>query len=179
MEKNLLICFLVLWISTINCKKPFDEKLVKGDVFNINFQEYSNQDIENIFFILKSLFKLIQKKDLTPIMDFIAQEKGIYIDLKAHKTKEEVMKDLENKNSYLNLIYLDSKKLKEHTKDESQISLYELIDIYSTIKADFFIITPEDCEVKLTILENPSESYRFNNPYFIKINNHWYIYRLF
>lgn len=113
------------------------------------------------------------------IGEYIHQEKGIYIDLKAYKTKDEFFKELENKNGYLYMIYLNTDLLKKYTQDNTQISLYDLIDFYTAIKADFFIITKEDCEVKFTILENPTESYRFNNPYFIKINNRWYLYRLF
>ncbi len=180
MEKNLVICLLGLWISgVIFCKKPFEEKILRGDVYNPNFQEYTNQDIDEIFLILKSMFRMIQKKDLHNLERLIHPEKGIYIDLKAHKTKKEFLIELENQSGYLSMIYLNTKLLREHTKDNHQISLYDLIDSYSAIKADFFIITPEDCEVKFTILENPSESYRFNNPYFIKINNQWYLYRLF
>lgn len=182
MEKNLLICLLVLGINGfIQCKKitPFEEKLIKGDVYNPNFQDYTIQDIESIYSILKSIFNLIQNKNLKPIENYIHPEKGIYIDLKAHKTKEEFIKEVENPNSFLNLIYLNTDELKKYTKDETQISLYDLIKTSNKIKADFYIITNEDCEVKFTILEKPSESYRFNNPYFIRINNIWYLYRLF
>lgn len=182
MGKNLLICLLVLWVSGfIECKKstPFEEKIIKGDVYNPNFQDYTIQDIDSIYLILRLIFRSIQNKDLRQVENYIHPEKGVYIDLKAHKTKKEFIKEIENPNSFLNLIYLKTDELKKYTKDETQISLYDLIKTSNKIQADFYIITNEDCEVKFTILEKPSESYRFNNPYFIKINEVWYLYRLF
>jgi len=113
------------------------------------------------------------------IQDSILEEKGIYTDLKSWKSKKDFLKEIQQKDSYINNIYLNTNNLIQTTNDPTQISLYDLIRNSRQIKTDFFILTEEECEVKLIIIDNPQESYRFNNPYFIKFNNTWYIYRLF
>lgn len=178
MEKNWLIYLLILWV--INCStKTFSDKLILGEIYNPNFTEYQSKDIEEIYLILQNMFYAIEKKNLMLFTDFISEEKGIYVDLKAWKSKEDFIKEIQNENSYINNIYLYTDHLIKATNDLSQISLYDLIKKSKNIKADFYILTPSDCEVKLIILDNPKESYRFNNPYFIKLNQKWYVYRLF
>ncbi len=180
MEWNLRNYLLILLVM-INffCKKPFEEKIQKGDIYNPNFTYYSNQDIEEIFNLLKIMFRSVEKKDLSLITNYIDQEKGIYTDLKAWKSKQDFLVEIKDPESYLNSVYLNSENLKKITNDSTQISLYDLIKKSQKIKADFYFTTDSDCEVKLIIMEKPEESYRFNNPYFIKINNRWFIYRLF
>ncbi len=174
--RNYLLIFLLLFNF---CTKPFSQKLILGDIYNPNFTSYKQKDIEEIFRILTDFFNAIEKKDLMLIQDYILEEKGIYTDLKSWKSKKDFLKEIQQKDSYINNIYLNTNNLIQTTNDPTQISLYDLIRNSRQIKTDFFILTEEECEVKLIIIDNPQESYRFNNPYFIKYNNTWYIYRLF
>ncbi len=180
MVKNLqiyLLMFLVL--LSFFCKKSFKEKLILGEIYNPNMIQYSEKDVLQVFEILKDMFYAVEKKDLNLISHYIAPDKGVFIDLKAHKTKEEFLKEVHNSESYLNAVYLNTEKLVQKTNDPHQISLYQLIRNANSIKADFYILTPSEIEVKLILIDSPKESYRFNNPYFIKIDQKWYIYRLF
>lgn len=180
MVKNLQI-YLLMFLVLINlyCRKSFNEKLIMGNIYNPNFIDYSQKDVLQVFGLLKNMLNSIEKKDLGLISDDISFEKGIFIDLKAFKTKQEFINEVNNPDSFINAIYLDSKKLIQKTNDPHQISLYQLIENSNTIKAEFYILTPVDIEVKLILVDLPKESYRFNNPYFVKIHDKWYIYRLF
>lgn len=180
MAKNLRI-YLLMFLVLINlyCRKSFREKLIMGNIYNPNFIEYSQDDVLQVYDLLKNMFDSIEKKDLQHISNYISLEKGIFIDLKAFKTKQEFINEINNPDSFINAIYLDTKKLIEKTNDPQQISLYQLIENSNTIKAEFYILTPVDIEVKLILVDLPKESYRFNNPYFVKVHDKWYIYRLF
>lgn len=180
MAKNLQICLLAFLVMIdVFCKNPFKEKLVLGEVYNPNLIEYQQEDIGEVFNILKDIFHSLEKKDLNLISKYISEEKGVFVDLKAFKTKQEFLKEINNPGSYIHAVYLNTNKLIEITKDPGQISIYDLLKRARSIKAEFYVLTPYDIEVKLILIDNPKESYRFNNPYFIKIDHTWYIYRLF
>ncbi|GIX41293.1 MAG: hypothetical protein KatS3mg129_1026 [Leptospiraceae bacterium] len=179
MVKNLQNYLLLLLVLLNFCTKPFSQKLEIGEIYNPNFTEYKIEDIDQIYLILTRMFNAIEKKDLSLIKDFISEEKGIYVDLKAWKSRKDFLNEIQQPDSYINNVYLHTDSLIKETNDTTQISLYDLIKESKKIKADFYILTDRDCEVKLIILDNPKESYRFNNPYFIKIKDKWYIYRLF
>jgi hypothetical protein len=116
-----------------------------GDIYNPNFTSYKQKDIDEIFRILTDFFNAIEKKDLMLIQDYILEEKGIYTDLKSWKSKKDFLKEIQQKDSYINNIYLNTNNLIQTTNDPTQLSLYDLIQNSRQIKTDFFILTEEEC----------------------------------
>jgi hypothetical protein len=172
-------CFLVL-----ACCKPdrFAERLVTGQSYNRSNQEVNReQDRKEIFGLLQNMFEAVEKKDLSDLNRMIHAEKGVWIDLKARKTAAEFAADLANPDGYVNTYYLNTDALRRKTGETDQLSIGDLIAESDRIRADLFF-QEDECEVRLTI-ERPerlsSQSYRFNNPYFIRQDGRWYLYRLF
>ncbi len=178
LSQNYLAILVINILIFCHQQKNFDEKLIIGKVYNPYFIDYSEDDINKIQLILKDIFLSIEKKKLQKIPDYVHPTKGVYSDLKSFKTKEEFIQEINNPDSFLYNYYTNTKKLKEITNDPGQISLFDLIHQNQKIQMDFYFVSNNECEIKLTILDNEKESYRFNNPYFIKVDSEWFIYRI-
>ncbi|MCS7204702.1 MAG: hypothetical protein NZ853_03310 [Leptospiraceae bacterium] len=153
-----------------------------GDIIPITIKTFDQKETEHVFSLLKLMFMSVDNQDFTPIFPYVSERKGIFIDLKSWKSKEDFIKEITDKNSFLFSYYCNTQNLRKITNDENQTSLLDLLKKTHQIKADFYLISETEMELKIHLLDMPHESYRFNNPYFIKEikeQNHWYIYRLF
>jgi len=137
------------------------------------------EDSKAVIQILESIHQGIQNNDLSVILNHANKEKGIYIDLKAHKTYSELTAQIKDKDSYLNTFFLNTDKLKKTTNSPDQISIKDILSAQKIINVElFYNKTYDECEAKLNLKKNKNLNYRLNNPYFIKVKNKWYIYRL-
>lgn len=179
-----IFLFSIICILLITCSKPtqFEDRLVLGSVLDRTNQETTRpEDVKQITYILRDIFDSIQRRDLSQLPNYVNPEKGIWVDLKAEKTMAEFEQDIANPLGYVNVYYLKTTELQNRTNDNTQKSLYDLINDSTKIKADFFF-QHNECEVRFTIQEPKElteESYRFNNAYFIENNGKWFLYRLF
>lgn len=179
-----LTASIVLLLMAIGCDRPqnFRDRLVTGSVLNRSNEAISRAaDVKEITGMLQRMFTGIQNENLSDLNGMVHREKGIWIDLKAKKTAEAFSADLADPDGYVNTYYLDTEGLRRRTNDVDQKSLRDVIQESERIRADLFF-QGDECEVRLTI-EKPeameSQSYRFNNAYFIKEEGRWYLYRLF
>ena len=137
------------------------------------------EDSKAIVQILESIHHGILNNDLSIILNHVNKEKGIFIDLKAQKTYSELNAQIKDQESYLNTFFLNTDKLKETTNSPDQISIKDILKAQKVINIElFFNKTNDECEVKLNLKKKKNLNYRLNNPYFIKVKNKWYIYRL-
>jgi len=138
-----------------------------------------SEEAESIIKILEKIHEGIISNDLSILTNYVNSEKGIYIDLKAHKSFVEMSNQIKDENSYLNIFFLNTQKLKEITKDSNQISIKDILSGQKHIRIELYFNEKNDeCEAKIILQKKKDLDYRLNNPYFIKINKKWYIYRL-
>ncbi|MBI3396443.1 MAG: hypothetical protein HY042_11450 [Spirochaetia bacterium] len=129
---------------------------------------------------LAVLFAMVDRKDWTGLADHVSADRGLYIDLKSHKTREQLDKELHNPEGYLQRFYFNTEALRKHTGNAEQLAVRDILRTTRTIKADFYMEPGErECELKLRLEDNPDMSYMLNNPVFIKENDLWKVYRLF
>ena len=148
-------------------------------VINKNLSEEYQKDSHEITSILNDIQNGILKDDLSILLNHVNKQKGVYIDLKAHKTYAELKKQIEDPDSYLNTFFLYSDKLKKTTNDSKQVAIKDILSSQKNIKIElFFNETGDECEARIFLERKKKENYRLNNPYFVKIKDKWYIYRL-
>jgi len=174
-------CMIFIVIGSCSRSASFAERLTIGKVLDRSNQSISkDNDVKEINHILSTVYHAIEIKDLSVLSDLIDAERGIWVDLKAHKTKNEFVTDIADYNGYVNSYYLNTAAIKARTGEKDQKSLYDVISESQLIKADFFF-QGDECEVRFTIEKPESmtdESYRFNNAYFVKDNGKWFLFRL-
>lgn len=180
---SLLLCGVLLPVLPLSsCKKaplPFSSRLVMGDQLEgSKATTLRAGDADQIMSLLRSVFSAIESKDLSSLSSMVNPQRGIYTDLKVLRTAGEFTADIANPQGYVNTYYVLGDRLREHTGDAGQKSLHEVISSADQVRADLYF-DGDECEVRLTILgEQAGESYRFNNPYFLKQGGKWYLYRL-
>lgn len=158
---------------------PFASRLTLGNQINeAGTPANRPADTEQIMALLRSVFGAIESKDLSSLPGMVHPGRGIYTDLKVLRTPAEFAADIQNAEGYVNTYYILGDRLRQHTEDAGQKSLREVIASVDQVRADLYF-DGDECEVRLTILGDQSaESYRFNNPYFVKQADRWYLFRL-
>ncbi|MEQ8350068.1 MAG: hypothetical protein RH862_01200 [Leptospiraceae bacterium] len=128
---------------------------------------------------LKSLFRMIDEQDLSGLEKMVYPGEGVHVDLKAHRTVEELQKELADPDGYFQKFYLDSDLLKETTGDPSQMSLHELLNKNSRVFAEYYLEPgASQIEVRFYLGSTPEESFRINNAVLIQRDGSWYFLQL-
>ncbi|MDH5656351.1 MAG: hypothetical protein OEZ34_10605 [Spirochaetia bacterium] len=144
-----------------------------------SFSEEKKTDEQQIIQILENLHSRIIQNDLTVLLEHVHKQKGLFVDLKAHKSYREIEQEIADPESYLNTFFLDPEKLKTSTGDPEQKTIKDILSSQKNIDLEFhFNKTNDECEVKIILKKKKKENFRLNNPYFIKIDGKWYLYRL-
>lgn len=177
------LCIMALpGLPLSSCAKrnaPFASRLTLGTQINETGAPTDRPaDAEQIMVLLRSVFSAIESKDLSSLPAMVHPRRGIYTDLKVLRTTAEFAADIRNPEGYVNTYYILGDRLRQHTGDTGQKSLREVLSSADQVRADLYF-DGDECEVRLTILgEQSAESYRFNNPYFVKQADRWYLFRL-
>ena len=136
-------------------------------------------DRAEILHILSELNEMFRQKDLARLPAYVSEKKGLYVDLKALRTHTQLTEEIKNPDSHLNVFFLSTEKLRIKTNDSEQISVRDILLKNRKINTEFFCNdTLNECEVILHLDRTKELNFRLNNPYFIKENGKWYIYRL-
>ncbi len=129
--------------------------------------------------LLRELVAMLDREDLSGLPELVSREKGLYVDLKAHQTRDWVIADLRKPTGYIHTHYLNTAGLRQRTEEESQLAVRDILRLTRLLTADVYL--QEDglqCELRLRLEDAPSKSYYLNNPVFIYENDRWLIYRL-
>jgi hypothetical protein len=138
------------------------------------------RDIKEITSILRGLVEMTAQKDFSKLPALVSPRLGLYVDLKAHKSYPDLLKEIEKKEGYFHSFYFDTESLRRETQDSTQLSVRDVLLRSGSIRIDFFFDSGGgQCEVRFHLEKNPGEEYRLNNPLFIRESGEWKLLRLF
>lgn len=182
-------CFVLLALPALAvCRKTgpkmYDAspEIVTGKIYweDPHPRPVEEQTIYEITRLMNVVMAMVDRKDLRSLPEYVSKEKGLYVDLKAHRTYKDLLKEVEKEDGYLQNFYLNTEALRKSTSNPSQNSVRDILRTTRKLQADFYMEGgSRECELKLHLLDNPEWSYMLNNPVFIKEGDQWKIYRLF
>jgi hypothetical protein len=130
--------------------------------------------------LLVNIVDLLDRGDLPELARHVSRSEGLYVDLKAHRSYAEVVRDLADPDGYIRTYYLDTPKLRERTGEPEQLAVLDVLRLTRVVTADVYMQSDgRQCELRLRLEDAPSKSYYLNNPVFILENGRWYIHQLF
>jgi len=196
MEKNLLkyskkpceisLKLLFLFLGIISCQYPSERSETKkslpcpiGISINKLYGQHANQnEALQIKQIIQLLVDSICLGNLDNLPSTIDPELGLFIEGKAHWTKSEVEKDLNNSKGYFQTYYFNDELLSKRKNSKESITIQKTIQNSGGIQLDFFFDSPNDCEVKLIFQKNKELSRTLINPAFQKFESKWFLVRM-
>jgi hypothetical protein len=153
-------------------------ELKKGTTYNVGSIKKDSSESQ-ITEILQILVNETIEKNYSSIFNHISKEKGIYIDLKSWKSREEFVDLLKLENNYIEIYFFTTEKLSKEKRTIDVRTVRDLLILSSGLTADLYFESDSSCEVKLQFLSNKQFESELNNPYFIKLDGKWYLHRLF
>ncbi len=139
----------------------------------------TKQDSEQIITILRKLVIAVEEKNASKIVKYISKEKGAYLDVKGLWDYESILEEIKKEDSYLEVYFFHHEKLVKQKQSENVLTVLELLQTSGGIEIDLFFESSTACEGKLRFKKNKKLEKDMNNPYFLKVNGKWYVYRLF
>lgn len=175
-KKTLLISIVVLF--GMHCtREQSAPELETGKVYSQT--EMIQEDREKLLQLTELLIQCIFQNDLKPIVEHVHPERGVFVDLKAIRSKNEFEKQVFENDPYFQKFYFDGELLRQQTQDPEQLSVKELLSGTETVIVDFFMERGgKQAEITLNLKDTPDQNFRLNNLVFIQINNRWYFYQL-
>lgn len=168
------IFFLFLFFFQLH---PSEIQVSVGQIFK-NGNDISDNEIEKILKLTKKIIRCTISEDTSCLLKSISKKKGVYIDLKAFWTYEEMENEISKEDSYFKLFFFDSKKLKSYSNNQDSRAVKEILLSSNGIILDIFFDSDSNVELNLKF-KNPEFEKDLNNPYFIKEKSKWYLYRFF
>lgn len=150
-----------------------------GKVYNTSKMSIQEKDKQEILSLLQTLVNMTLEKNFIQLPNYVDSELGIYPDLKAHWSYYKLKEEVRNPNSYFEIFFFDKEKLIKEKNSPNVMTVREVLLISEGLKADLFFESLEECEVKILFQKASKYQGDLNNPYFIKRNGKWKIYRLF
>lgn len=129
--------------------------------------------------LLDTLVKMVHNKNFSKLPEYLDKEAGLWVDLKAHRTYDQVVKEVVNPDSYLNVYFLDSVRLQARTGDIDKLAVRDVLHRTQIIKVQIHEEGDGEFEMQLHLSDAPGYNYYLNNPVFLKKGNRWFIYRMF
>ncbi|TGL57701.1 hypothetical protein EHQ64_19520 [Leptospira sarikeiensis] len=151
----------------------------QGKVFLAGHIGDHTKDTEEILKILKRLIDGTVAKDLNFLPDLVSKKEGIYLDLKGNWTKEQLISELSSTENYFRTYFFDRELLAKQKGSNEVRTVRDLFLSSGGVEADFYYESKIACELKLRFRENPKLEKELINPYFIKQDGKWYLFRLF
>lgn len=139
----------------------------------------SPEDSKQILQILRNLTSAVEEQNASKIVQNISPQKGAYLDVKGLWEYQNILEEIKKEDSYLEVYFFNHKKLVKQKKSTNVLTVRELLQKSGGIKVDLFFESKTSCEVKLKFKKNKKLEKDMNNPYFLKVDGKWYVYRLF
>ncbi|MCR9143573.1 MAG: hypothetical protein NXI24_15100 [bacterium] len=137
-------------------------------------------EAQRVLDLMRKLMGMLEDQEIRGLAQHVSPGKGLYVDLKAHRTRAAVQKDLQDPEGYLQTYYLNTENLRLRTEDPDQLAVRDILHLTRVMTADVYLQADgRQCELRLRLEDAPSKSYYLNNPVFVKEDGEWFIYRLF
>ncbi len=149
-----------------------------GSVYK-NKNDVLDSDVEKIFLLSKKLILCTIEKNKKCFLESISKQKGVYVDLKAIWTYKEVESEITKQDSYFDIFFFDSEKLKSYTKNENSKTVKEILESADEIFLDIYFDSIQNAEINIRFKNGNKLEKDLNNPYFIKEKNKWFLFRFF
>lgn len=169
------------------CSTMIPQKLVSsssrinvslGNVYMSNKFLRGNSDQE-ILKILQFLVDSTLQKDYHKLPDLVSVEKGLYVDLKGHLSYPKLLEEINAKNSYFEIFFFDSEKLKKEKKTESVKTVRDLLLLSDGLLAEIYYESSNSAEVRLRFQKNKKWEGDLNTLILAKKEEKWWVERLF
>ncbi|MDX1960160.1 MAG: hypothetical protein SFU98_16445 [Leptospiraceae bacterium] len=174
----LFFCFSIFSNDILKKNSPEVVTVKLGKVFKTDSFDSKNSEKE-IISLLQVLVDGTIQKNLNRLKYIVHPQKGIYLDLKGEWSYKNLLQELSKEDSYFEIYFFNKEKLQKQKESLEVETVRELLLKTKGITADLFFEKDSSCEVKLKFNENKNREFDLNNPYFIKIDGKWYLYRLF
>ncbi|TGN13373.1 hypothetical protein [Leptospira ilyithenensis] len=193
--KFFYIIILMIGFSFVRCTSAKEvEKTQKNRV--ISSEEYSNcpiplqigklygryadkEEAKRIYIEIAKLLHSICLGNLNDLPDMIYPQMGLFVDAKAHWTREEVISDLKNKDGYFNVYFFDSDRLDEKKGSKGNLTIQQALVSSGGIFVDFHFDSALESELQFRFSENPKNVRYLINPIFGKFEGKWMLLRMF
>lgn len=173
---RLVFCFFILILFSIGCGRKVETGSITGD-FQAAFMESGDERI--LTQLLINAMDAIENQNLEPVLAYVHPDMGLFVDLKSQRTIQQLETDMANPDSFLNVYFTNTEKLRAQTADPLQKSIRDVLRSSRHIKLHFLVDQPDLVEIDLELVDNPEDRFRLNNPAFTRQNGEWYLYRLF
>nr|WP_243396671.1 hypothetical protein [Leptospira wolffii] len=148
-------------------------------MFLAGHQADHTKNTQEILALLKRLVDGTVKKDFRFLPEIVSVKEGIYLDLKGHWSREDLIRELTTENNYFQTYFFDRELLQKQKNSSEVRTVRDLLLQSGGIVADLYFESSSACEVKLRFKENSKLEKELINPYFVKSEGKWYLYRLF
>ncbi|MCP5499656.1 MAG: hypothetical protein H7A25_07130 [Leptospiraceae bacterium] len=181
----IFVSFFVLFSCTgkdLKVYKPEEISLQADKVFITGRslkKEESSKHKKEIDELLNKVLQGVFNKNLNILLELSHPKKGIYVDLKAHWDRKRLETELSSKDSYFETYFFNREKLVAVKQTEDVRTVRELLLYSGGLIIHYYFDGDEACELKLEFKDNKTLAYELNNPYFIRVDGKWYIYRMF
>jgi len=135
-------------------------------------------DIE-ILKILNFLVESTVNRDYSKLPLVVSSENGLYIDLKAHLSYADLVKEVNKKDSYFEVFFFNTNKLKKEKNSDIVKTVRDVLVLSEGLLAEMYYESDSAVEVRLRFLKNKKFENDLNTLYFSKQGGKWYVERLF
>lgn len=179
---KITLLFLIV-LSSYECAAQTRQVQDKNIPINVQigniYGKSKETDSKEIHHIMDDLVQNIQNRKIDVLLNYVHKDKGIYLDLKGNWNYDQLKNEVQSTDSYFELFFFDHEKLSKHKNSKNVKTIQEIIEESNGLILDMFFEDAENCEIKIRFSKKNKSENDLINPYFIKINKKWYIYRLF
>ncbi|TGK42361.1 hypothetical protein [Leptospira andrefontaineae] len=183
-----LLLLILLQVSCVTkVESPLSAKrspeippvITQGKVFLAGHTGEHSKDTEEILKLVQRLVSGTISRDLNFLPELVSKKDGIYLDVKGNWTREQLIQELSTADNYFRIYFFDRDLLEKQKNSKDVRTVRDLFLSSGGIEVDFYYESKNACELKLKFKENQKLERELINPYFIKQDGKWYLFRLF
>lgn len=157
---------------------PKNISLKIGTIYIDSTIKKGTSDIE-ILKIINFLVESTINRDYSKLPLVVSSENGLYIDLKAHLSYADLVKEVNKKDSYFEVFFFNTNKLKKEKNSDIVKTVRDVLVLSEGLLAEMYYESDSAVEVRLRFLKNKKFENDLNTLYFSKLGGKWYVERLF
>lgn len=165
-----------LFLTRTDLKSP---EIGAGKVFLAGHTGDHSKDTPEILQLMKTLVQETVAKDFSKLPERVSPKDGLLLDLKGIWTREQIKKELSQKENYFETYFFDRELLKKQKNSENVRTVRDLFLLSGGIEIEFYYESMTECELKLRFKDNIELEKELLNPYFKKVQGKWYLHRMF
>ncbi|MDF3818696.1 hypothetical protein P3G55_02220 [Leptospira sp. 96542] len=148
----------------------------RGTVYGSYLTQVDLQKIEKI---IVDLLSDICNSEWKHLALYTNESMGLFVDAKGHWSKNEVLNDIKNPDGYFQIYYFDSEKLDKKKGTLGNLTVQDAFFSTEMIGFDIYALSTKEAEVRFVFKTNEKNARYLINPSFVKIDNEWYLLRMF